>query len=122
MVKADGVSRGSIWPQLLNIKSFNQFTVHKEKLIKLNNIGTNVHLAEVCVKLLVSPMLENLLSFVLEETSDFLNTRLLFKELGVLELRSVLWVVSHKVLSKENARVEPSADAWINFILAFLIG
>ena len=95
MVEADGVSGLSIWPQLLYIKCLNQFTVHKEKLVELNNIGTDVHLAEVCVELLVSPMLENLLAFVLEETSDFLNTRLLFKEFSVLELRSVLRVVSH---------------------------
>ena len=95
MIEADGVRRLSIWPQLLYIERFNQFTVHKEKLVKLNNIGTNVLLAEVCVELLVSPVLENLLAFVLEETSNFLNTRLLFKELGVLELRSMLRVVSH---------------------------
>ena len=79
MIEADGVSRLSIWPQLLYIERFNQFTVHKEKLVKLNNIGIDVALAEVCVELLVSPVLKDFLAFVLEETSNFLNTRLLFK-------------------------------------------
>ena len=79
MVKSDCVVRVSIWPQLLYIESFNQLAVHKEKLVKLNNIGIDVALAEVCVELLVSPVLKDFLAFVLEETSNFLNTRLLFK-------------------------------------------
>ena len=95
MIEANGFVRADIWPQLLYIESFDQLTVHKEELVKLNNIGTDVLFAEVCVELLVGPVLEDLLAFVLEETSDFLHARLLFKKFSVLKLRSVLRVVPH---------------------------
>ena len=61
-------------------------------------------------------MLENLLTFGLEETADLLNASVLLEELCVLKLGTMGWVVSHEVLSKENAGVEPMADAWVDFV------
>ena len=61
-------------------------------------------------------MLKDLLSLVNEESTDFLYPALLFEQIGVLELGTVRWVVSHEVLSQEDAWVEPGADAGVDFI------
>ena len=61
-------------------------------------------------------MLKNLLSFSDEETSNFLHSCVLFKQVCVLELCSMLRVVPHQVLSQEDAWVEPVTDARVNFV------
>jgi len=52
-------------------------------------------------------VLENLLTLCNEETSDLLHTGLLLEKVSVVELGTVLGIVSHKVLSQKDAGVEP---------------
>ena len=64
-------------------------------------------------------MFENLLALGSEETSNFLDTRLLLKKISVLKLCSVSRVVPHEVLCEKDARIEPGADTWVNFIYSY---
>ena len=66
-------------------------------------------------------MLKDLLALGYEETPDLLDAGLLLEQLSVLELDAVLRVVSHQVLSKEDAWVEPRSDTWVNFIYSLVL-
>ena len=61
-------------------------------------------------------MLKDLLALGDKETTNFLNSALLFEQVSILKLDSMLWVVTHQVLCKEDAWVEPYTNAWVNFI------
>ena len=61
-------------------------------------------------------MLKDLLALGDKETTNFLNSALLLKQVSILKLDSMLWVVTHQVLCKEDAWVEPYTNAWVNFI------
>ena len=61
-------------------------------------------------------MLKDLLALGDKETTNFLNSALLFEQVGILKLDSMLWVVTHQVLCKEDAWVEPYTNAWVDFI------
>lgn len=61
-------------------------------------------------------MLEDLLTLSDKESSDFLDSCLLFKKFCVLELGTVVRVVAHEVFGQENAWIETTTDAWVDFI------
>ena len=61
-------------------------------------------------------MLKDLLALGDKETTNFLNSALLFEQVSILKLDSMLWVVTHQVLCKEDAWVEPYTNAWVDFI------
>ena len=80
------------------------------------HVGRHITLPKVRIELLQREVLENLLPLGHEETSDFLDSCLLFEKFCVFKLGPMVRVVAHEVLRQENARVETSPDAWINFI------
>lgn len=61
-------------------------------------------------------MFEDLLALCLEEAANLLDARELLEEVSVLELGPVLRVVPHQVLGQEDARVEPLANTYVNFL------
>ena len=115
-VEANSLIGIDLRPVLLNIERLNEFAVHQQEHVERGDIGGDVALAEVRIELLKSEVLENLLAFGLEETANLLYTSVLLEELCVLKLGTMGWVVSHEVLSKENAGVESMADAWVDFV------
>ena len=115
-IEADCFTRVHLGPVLLRIKRFDQFAVHEQEQIEALDVGRHVALPKVRIELLQREVLENLLPFGHEETSDFLDSCLLFEKFSVFELGTVVRVVAHEVLCQENAGVETSPDAWINFI------
>lgn len=66
-------------------------------------------------------MFEDLLPLGLEEAPDLFDSRVLFEQLGVFELRAVLRVVPHQVLGEEDTRVEARPDAWVNLVRALFV-
>ena len=66
-------------------------------------------------------MLKDLLALGNEETPDLLDAGLLLEQLSVLKFDAVLRVVSHQVLSKEDAWVESRSDTWVNFIYSLVL-
>lgn len=69
---------------LLRVKRLNQLAIHHQEQVQALHIGGHVRLPEVRVEFLQCEVLEDLLTLSDEETTDLLNSTLLFKELGVL--------------------------------------
>ena len=103
-------------PVFLNIKGFDEFAVHEEQQVETLNIWCDVHLSEVRIEFLQSKVLEDFLTLGDEETTNFLDSALLLKQFSILQLDSMLRVVSHQVLCQEDAWIEPCANASIDFI------
>ena len=106
---------------LVDIERLNELAVHQEQEVERLDVGCHVLLAEVRVELLESEVLKDLLALGYEETPDLLDAGLLLEQLSVLELDAVLRVVSHQVLSKEDAWVESRSDTWVNFIYSLVL-
>ena len=103
-------------PELFNIESFNQLTIHHQKHVESWDIRANVALTEVCIEFLKSEVLENLLAFCLEEAADFFNASVLLKKVCIFKLGTKMRVVSHQIFSEENAWVKPLADTRVDFV------
>ena len=119
-IEADSLIGVDLRPELLNIESFDQLAVHKQEQVQGRDVRGDVALAEVGVELLQGEVLEDLGALRLEEATDFLDSGELLEKVSVLKLGAVLRVVSHQVLSQEDARVESLADARVNFICAIV--
>ena len=66
-------------------------------------------------------MLEDFLSFQIEETSQLLLHRVSLKQLFEFQLSALVRVIAHQVLSQENAWVETSANARVNSVYNFKV-
>ena len=66
-------------------------------------------------------MLENLLTLGREESANFFDPCELLKQVGILQLGTILRVVAHEVLGEEDARVKACTDAWVNLFRTLLV-
>jgi len=116
--------------RLLNVFVYGEFSLQRallqEEVVKFCYVLANVFHVEVGVVGLQGEVLENLLSFQVEETSDLLLDGVRLKQLLKLKLNALVRVIAHQVLAQENAWVETSANARINLIcpqrLAMIFG
>lgn len=122
VVESNGLGSVHFRPELFHVESLNQLAVHEKEQVESLNIWRDVLLTEVRIELLEREVLENLLTLSVEETANFLSLCELLEEVSVLKLSAMLRVVAHEILGEENARVETSTDAWINFVCAFFVG
>ena len=80
------------------------------------HIVFDIFLAKVRVIRLQSKVLKDLLSLANEESSNLFHSGKLFKKVGILQLGSLIWVISHQVFSQEDARVESLSNLWGNLV------
>ena len=99
---------------LLSLEVRPKLSLHLELLIKLFDVVVDVLANEVGVVIHSRKVLEDALALELEEPSQLFYLRVLNEHLSVLQLCSLLGVVAHQVLCKEDARVESLSDTLID--------
>ena len=101
---------------LIDVEDFLKFTLQAELSVKLSQIVVDVLSKEVVAVFEPRKVLEDVPSALQEETPYLFDLDVLHEHVFVLELRAVLRVVAHQVLSQEVARVKPFKDFVIDVL------
>ena len=99
-----------LWPMYFRVEILFQFACHVKFLIEFPNVMIDILAGEIHVVVHVGEVLENFLTFELEETLKLLNLCVLDEHFFILKLLSVLRVVTHHILSQESQGVKPVSN------------